>query len=262
MSSERRRTGTAVAIHQPVFFPWLGFYHKLRLADVYIVLDDCQATRRSWMNRMRVKTTTGSTWLSIPVFFKHQSKQLVRDMQIAYGQDWPRKHVRTIQQHYARAPFVEPVLELFASVVQKRSRFLMDVNMDGIGRTLDHLGVSPRVVLSSTLDIGDANRTARLVELVRAVGGDTYVCGLGSGGYLEPRRFEESGIHLHQQRYEACAYPQAGGGEFIEGLSTVDTLANVGAAGAVALLDRNDGLNTALRAQSSRSESRGQQRHH
>lgn len=242
---------TTVTVHQPLYFPWLGFIHKLGLADVYIVLDDCKAIKRSWMNRVKIRTNVGVSWLSVPIFFRHRSKQLVKDIQICYEQNWPRTHLRTIEQHYIRAPHVELVVEIMAAVVRRRWSYLIDLNQDCLQRLLSHFGVAPRVVSSSTLGIGDVTGTQRLADLVSAVGGDTYLAGLGSDGYLEPRCFEEQGIGLRRQQYRCDPYPQIGNGEFLPGLSVIDTLANIGVAGAQHLIERNNHLTSAGSACSS-----------
>jgi hypothetical protein len=244
VSSEiEKKTKTAACIHQPVYFPWLGFFHKLNLSDIYIVLDDCQAIKRSWMSRVPIKTNVDGAWLTVPVHFKNRSHQLVKDMMIDNESDWVSKHIKTVQRFYTKAPFFNDIFEIFQKVVLKRYKYLIDLNMDCIRRLLDYLKINVKMVFSSQIKHEESFATLRLINLVKAVNADIYVCGLGSKGYLESDLFQKHNLILYYQKYETFEYPQLRNGKFIPGLSIIDTLANIGPKGVAALLEKNNRLN-------------------
>jgi hypothetical protein len=97
---------TTLVVLQPGYLPWLGYFDLMRRADVFVHYDDVQFDKHGWRNRNRVKGPKGGVWLTVPVRHSGRSGQPIRDVEIDHRQDWERKHVATISQLYARAPFL------------------------------------------------------------------------------------------------------------------------------------------------------------
>ena len=97
-----------IAILQPVYLPWLGYFEQMAVADHFVFMDDVQYTRHDWRNRNRIKTAAGSIWLTVPVR-KHPRDALIRDVEINYSENWPRKHLRSIEISYRKCPYFEPL---------------------------------------------------------------------------------------------------------------------------------------------------------
>ncbi len=231
----RSGAGARVCIHQPTYLPWLGFFHKLSISDTWIVLDDCQLTRQSWISRVHVKGANGRVLLSVPVRYRFGDQAPLRDIRIDDSHGWRRKHEATLRQAYGRSPHfaaIEPLLEI---TFGRRHEFLADLDLAGIEWLGATLGVAPRRCASTTLGLAHLTGSERLAALTRAVGGDTYVSGRGSDEYLEPGVFAAAGVALEYQDFVAMPYPQAGGGEFLPGLSALDAIASVGVEAAAAL---------------------------
>lgn len=235
MASSKR-----VCIHQPVYFPWLGFVHKLSLSDVYVVLDDCQATKRSWMNRVYIRNRDVADWLTVPMLYKHRSRQLVGEMQINQAdRKWRTRHIKTIQQRYSKRPHFPEAEALMLEVLDRDWKNLMELNLFCINRLIQMFDLDVEIKRASELDYAPTLSTQRLINIVRAAGGDTYVCGMGSSGYLENSLFSEQDVRLVFQQYEPLPYDQGSDTEFLPGLSILDTLACVGRQGAESILEAN-----------------------
>ena len=97
----------SVAIHQPDYLPWLGFFQKINLADIYVVQDDCIASKGNWGSRVQVKGNSGPIWLTVPFFKKNKSSQLVKEVQIDDSKTWRKKHLNIFKEIYYRAPFLK-----------------------------------------------------------------------------------------------------------------------------------------------------------
>ena len=99
--------GITLVVLQPGYLPWLGFFDQFRRADVFVYYDDVQYDKHGWRNRNRIKTQQGPQWLTVPV--RHSGLELPRilDVVIDGRTTWARKHVMSIRQAYARAPFRE-----------------------------------------------------------------------------------------------------------------------------------------------------------
>jgi len=226
-----------VAIHQPNFLPWLGYFDKIIRSDVFVLLDDVQQQKSggSWTNRVRMIVGGQPGWVTVPIRRPAQRTQAIRDVEIDTTREWRKKMARTIEQSYAGAPAFADVWPLVSELLHTDERFLASYNRRNLHALSDVLGItSERIVASSSLGVAGRG-TSLLVELTRAVGGDTYLSGDGADGYLDPAAFSAADIALEYQRFEHPTYPQHIGG-WHPGLSLVDALFNVGIAGARHLL--------------------------
>lgn len=230
-----------VAIHQPNFFPWLGFFDKLHRADVFVMLDDAQFAKSgagTWSNRVRLLLNGAAAWVTMPIRRDFQGVRRVNEMQIDDGQPWRGKMLRTISTHYARAPFFREMFPLVEQWAGHQTSSLCDYNVAGIHGMCDAMGLDrSRVVLSSSLGVED-RATDRLIAIVQRVGGTAYLSGDGAGGYQEAEKFAAAGIELELQQFQPSPYPQGGTADFVPGLSTLDALLRCGPDGAAALLRR------------------------
>ena len=101
-----QESGITLSVLQPGYLPWLGFFDQMRQCDVFVLYDDVQFDKHGWRNRNRVKSPQGVQWLTVPVRHKGLGKQKIIDVEIDNTTVWGRKHVATIQQCYAKAPFL------------------------------------------------------------------------------------------------------------------------------------------------------------
>jgi hypothetical protein len=230
---------TVVAIHQPNYLPWLGFFDKLVRSDVFIILDNAQfpKTGGNWVNRTQIRSALTSKWLSIPVR-RPDGVQLISDVRMLGG-TWRENHFEQFVNAYREAHFFQPCLDVLKSIYEGSSANLASFNLRAISSVLSFMGMEEhkKFTLASTLEV-NATGTRRLVELVKKVGGTEYLSGDGSAKYLEVEQFEEAKIHLRYQEFQEPIRTQSGDGHFVPGLSVVDALAEIGAIATRGLLGR------------------------
>lgn len=213
-----------VAAHQPNYIPWLGYFAKLASADVFIFLDDVQLPQgRSYVHRSRIHAQPDGVWLSAPI--RREERQLIKDVRFA-DEDWRRKHQATLFHTYRKAPFFAAVMALVEEIYGCRSDNLAQFNMNAVTLIAGYLGLSCRFELSSAYGVSQSSDD-RLIELVKAVGGDTYISGAGGQNYQHPEKFAAAGLDLSVREYKPRPYPQHQGG-FVSGLSILDALFNLG----------------------------------
>jgi hypothetical protein len=231
-------TERLVAIHQPNFLPWLGYFDKLVRSDVFVVLDHVQFQKKggNWSNRVQLLTGGDQAgWITAPVDRSYHGTRPISEILIDDTQPWRRKLVKTIETNYAHAAHFEQALPLVAELIGHPSRRLAELNENAIRRLVAEIGLpAGRIVLSSSLK-PYASATDLLIELVQAVDGDAYLSGGGAEGYLEPGKFAAAGIELRMQDFEHPVYPQ-GKREFVPGLSVIDALLHLGPDGTRRLL--------------------------
>jgi hypothetical protein len=229
-----------VAIHQPNFLPWLGYFAKIASSDVFLVMDNAQfpKTGGSWSNRVKMRVNGAAAWVTVPIVRAYHGVRSVQEMEIDERSPWRAKLLKTVRMNYARASYIDEVFPLIENVVTHPSSSLAEFNLFGIREISTVLGIdTTKLVLGSTLD-APGSATTLLINMVKSVGGTAYLCGGGASGYQDDEQFAAEGIQL---RYQSFAHPvyQQGGDSFLAGLSIVDALMWCGAAGTSLLLREN-----------------------
>jgi len=198
-----------VAIIQPSYIPWRGYFHQIQKADLFVFYDDVQYDKHGWRNRNRIKTANGPVWLTIPASSKGNvvNKTLINQIEIAWDSPWNVKHWATIKQAYGKTPhFAEygPLLERF---LNQRPAKLADFTVELTIELARALGLQTRFVRSSELGVS-GDRMERLMATLRAVGATHYISGPSAQGYLDEARLRDAGISLEYMVYDYPEYKQ------------------------------------------------------
>lgn len=223
-------TRKVVSIHQPNFFPWLGFFDKIARADVFILMDNVQFPKKGggWGNRGQLIINGQPAWVTMPVVRSYHGMRLVKNMRISNSTPWREKLLKTVQTNYARAPFFDLIFPLFKNLINNPTDNLTDYNEAAIRAIAKAIGLgTSQLVTGSTLDVAGEG-TDLLIAMTRAVGGTAYLCGSGADNYQKDEKFAQAGIELIRQRFQHPVYPQINTSAFVAGLSIVDTLMNCG----------------------------------
>jgi|SRR3972149_3729018 len=211
-----------VTIHQPDFFPWLGFFDRWQKSDIYIVLDDVQFLRCGWHHRDKIKTQNGVQWLTVPVQKKGRYHQTIKEVKINNQENWNQKHLKTIQTAYKKAPNFDLVFGKLSEIYNREYDLLIEFNMDLLRLCSKLLGINTPLVFASDFNMKSTG-SQRLVDLVQSVGGKEYLTGTGARDYLEEELFKKVGIGVHWQEFEHPVYKQLHG-SFEKMLSVLDFL--------------------------------------
>ncbi len=216
-----------VVITQSNYIPWRGFFDVINTADVLVLYDDVQYTRRDWRNRNKIKTSQGVKWLTIPVEVKGKYHQQIRETRIADSK-WNRTHWKTLQLNYARAPFFKEYRPFFEELyLAEQSEWLSEVNRRFLEKIAGLLGIDTEFRWSWEFE-AEGGRTERLVAICKALGATDYWSGPKAKAYLDETLFEREGIRVHY--FDFTGYPPYRQlfGEFVDHLSIVDLIFNEG----------------------------------
>jgi WbqC-like protein family len=211
-----------VAIHQPQYFPWPPYVHKVLSADIFVYLDSVQFSKNGVQNRNQVKTAQGPLWLTIPV--RNHLGQLLKDTRVAEP-GATRKHWKTIRASYARTPgFARWQTEL-QSLLDRDSEFLLAPAIDSTQWMLSKLDVRTERIKASEIDGTSGEASKLIASICSALRATCYLTGTGALAYLNKSDFAEIGCEVMVQQWKPFTYDQAGG-EFVPNLSTLDLLLN------------------------------------
>jgi WbqC-like protein family len=225
---------TLVAIHQPNFLPWLGFFDKLAKADRFVILDTValQLTGGNYTNRVRLLINGTASWVSVPVKRGRSARERIDIAKVAEVAGWRRTLKLSIQQSYSKAPYFGDTLPIIERVLDAETDSLCEMNMIGILAIAEALNLDTRKILRSSELACEGQGTELLANLVETVGGNAYLTGHGAGGYQDDAVFGQRGISVQYQRYQVPPYAQYRASEFVSGLSAIDALMNCGGAAA------------------------------
>lgn len=217
------KRGVTVAIHQPNFLPWLGYFHKILKSDIFIFLDNVQFTKNSYQNRVKIKTKSGAIWLTIPIL--HNFGQLTKDVRINNAERWRQRQLKTLEANYRKTPFYFTINDLIKRIYFDSDWiFMAELNIRLITEICNYLNIKKKFLRASSFNVHGAS-TELLINIIKEVNGNIYLSGKGGANYQEIEKFNEAGISLVYTDIKHPVYPQYWG-EFIEGLSIIDYLFN------------------------------------
>lgn len=215
-----------IAILQPGFLPWLGFFDLLRRCDVFVYYDDVQFDKHGWRNRNKIKTQSGEMWLTVPVIHSSRHGQKILDVKIDNDQNWGKKITRSIYQSYAKAPYLELLYPELEKVILKNWVNLVDLNYAVTKLLMMWLGINRHIYYSSLLDV-TGDKTGRILNICKMFNANMYISGNAAQTYLDLILLNKHGIDVQWQNFSHPEYPQLHG-DFIPYLSALDYLMNVG----------------------------------
>ncbi len=217
-----------VVIHQPDFLPYLGFFHRLIDADLFVILDNAQyvnGTSQSWMNRDKLKTSQGEKWLTVSV--KKASRETsINQIQLSESAEWKKSNLNLIQHNYRQSPYFTEIYPHLEKLYAYEGTLLYEFNLHSIRMLMKLFDIEVAEVFASTLN-ADGKKNVLLVDILKKVGATTYLSGVGAKAYSEPELYERAGIEVVWQGFVHPVYPQLNG-PFIPYLSSIDVLFNCG----------------------------------
>ncbi len=219
-----------VAIHQPNFFPWLGFFDKIIRSDIFVFLDDVQFPKKggAWANRVKLLIAGEARWVTAAIERNYSGTRSIQEMQFQSKTQWREKFLKSIEMNYRRHPFFEETIKVVESLVQNFDLNIAKYNIHAITCILRELGVNTEKLRCSSDFNVQENSNEMLCVLTSLNGGSIYMCGGGAEEYQDELVFVKHGLKLQYQNFSHPVYPQYNRNNFISGLSVIDAAMNLG----------------------------------
>lgn len=214
-----------VAIHQPNYLPWAGYFKKMAASDVFVILDTVQFSRDSFTQRTKIRTKDGWMWLTIPIEKSHYFK-LIKDVPLPQDNKWRKKHRISIASNYAKSNYFDnQFIDEYYNGSQKTLQEFNELSIFYLKKRLD---INTLILRASELDIDKSLASTDLViDIVKKVGGDTYISGKGADSYMDIPKFTANNIQLEYYQPPIGEYVQRWE-KFEPYMSAIDMLFNVG----------------------------------
>ena len=219
-----------IAIHQPNFFPWLGYFDKIVQSDAFVILDDVQFPKKggSWSNRVKLLLSCEARWVTAAIDRHYHGVKNINEMKFSNDNSWQEKMVKSIEINYIKSPFFSEIFSFLEPLINNSENNIADFNNKAILNICNKIGINTdKIYWSSKLPHNGVSNEL-LISLTKALGGNAYMCGGGAEEYQDESIFIKSGINLMHQNFKHPKYTQHNSNEFIAGLSIIDTLMNLG----------------------------------
>jgi hypothetical protein len=219
---EDERRGMKLAIMQPYFLPYIGYFQLIANADAFVIYDNIKYTKKGWINRNRRLQNGADAIFSLPLKKASDSLDVVeREL----SPDFDRAALlNQFRGSYARAPYFSEVFPLLERIVRHDETNLFRYIHHSVVELCAHLGIGTQIITSSAVDIDhDLKAQDKVIALCCALGADTYVNPGGGSDLYDRADFAAQGIRLEFIRSLPFEYPQLGD-SFVPGLSIVDVL--------------------------------------
>lgn len=214
-----------VSINQPAYLPWAGYFDRIAASDVHIILDHVQFEKNSFINRNKIRTQTGWTWLTLPVATSGKFGDLpITELRTVDTGRSRGKHWNAIRANYGRAKFFRDradFLHQFYTKALDTELFLPPV-LELTFYLLRVLELRAQILRSSALSV-TGSKSDLVLNLCKAVGATTYLSGPLGRGYLDAQQFGDANIAILYHGYEPQPYDQVWPG-FEPAMSIIDLL--------------------------------------
>lgn len=229
-----------IGIMQPYFLPYLGYFQIMKACDKYVVYDNIQFTKKGWIHRNRMLLNGKDAMFSLPL--KSDSDFLdINQRCLADGFEKEKnKILGQIKSAYGKAPQFKTVYPIIESIFNYPDANLFNYIFNAINTIKDYLQIETPLVVSSTIDMDHELKSKyRVMEIVKCLGGDTYINPIGGMELYDKQEFANSGIALHFHKMQSVVYPQFKN-EFVPYLSILDLMMFVDRDTLIGYLDRFD----------------------
>lgn len=211
-----------IAIHQPQYFPWPPYVHKVMSADIFVYLDTVQFSKNGVQNRNQIKTSRQTQWLTVAV--KHDLGQSILDTQLA-DPNVGVKHWKTLQANYARTPGFQRWKDELHAILHQQYLTLDEIAIASTEWMIDKLDISNKRVRASEITGTHGHASELVASICKALNGKQYLTGTGALAYLQAEDFKRIDCEVLVQRWQPFTYQQPHG-DFTPDLSTLDLLLN------------------------------------
>ncbi|MHA8069147.1 WbqC family protein [Aquirufa ecclesiirivi] len=214
----------SVAIMQPYFFPYLGYFQLVQSVDDFVFYDDVMFIKKGWINRNQILMQQNAFLFTIPLEKQSQNKS-IRESNISWGPEFPTKWLQQLQSAYKKAPQFVPAMELIESVLNKKPSSIADLAASSVMATWQYLNLEKRFHFSSELGVStDLERAERLMAITETLGSKHYINAKNGQELYQKEYFADKGFQLNFLNQSLPPYSQGNKHDFVAGLSMIDVL--------------------------------------
>lgn len=209
-----------IAIMQPYFLPYLGYWQLLSAVDTFVIFDDVNYINRSYITRNSILIEGNSKRITLNSIGASQNKLI---NQVKAGNNG-NKLLKSIEHAYKKSPMFNDVFPLVENILQCPEDNLAKFLGNSIVSIAGYLGINAKIIYSSTLPINNELKSqARVIDICLKLEATTYINAIGGQELYNKSDFLKQNIKLKFLEPELSPYSQFKN-EFIPALSIIDIM--------------------------------------
>lgn len=211
-----------VAIMQPYFFPYIGYFQLIRAADKFVVLDDVNYINRGWINRNRMLMNGKDFLFTVPLIGASQNR-LINEIEIS-GNDFQNKMIKNFESAYKKAPFYSDVFPLLTEIISSPEKLIGKLALRSLLTVCSYLEIKTLFVETSAV-YGNSHLKGqeRIIDICKRNNATMYINPQGGRELYNKKHFSENNIELKFLQPDEIKYPQFKN-DFVPWLSIIDVL--------------------------------------
>lgn len=220
-----------VAIHQPHYFPWIGYFDKMAKVDIFVLADQVQLEKPSPMIRNRVLNDYGEIkYLTISGEMKDFLSKQYRDIKTNNIPDWKNGQLKAVKNYYRKAPAAKEIFPIFEDYLKNDYSTICAWTCASIELIRNLLNIKTPLFYQSHVGYDRTSKKSDLaLAICKALEADIYFSGRGASvEYLDREKFAKNEVTIIFQDFKKLIYDQVNAREFVSGLSILDLLFNYG----------------------------------
>lgn len=212
-----------IAIMQPYFLPYIGYFQLISLVDKFIIYDDVNFIKRGWINRNRILSNSSDLMISIPLEKASQNKK-INEHFISDQTDWKKKMLMNVKHSYNKAPYFESAFELFEKILDYEEKELSPFLFNSINKLCSFLDIDTELISSSSIyNNQQLKGQHRILDICLQESGDHYINPTGGKLLYDKKYFDDNEVTLNFLETDEIRYDQYGD-KFVPFLSILDVI--------------------------------------
>lgn len=238
---QKNRDQTCVAIHQPAYFGWAGYIHKILYSDKFVILDDVTDSKGSFTNRCKIELNQKSGYLTVPIKKKSIS-MLISELQVDNTQDWQKKHQNMIFDYYKKSKYFDEVYNFIISIFNKiaKCEFLTEITSITTQEIINYLKIKNQIFLSSKIDSDRSlKKEKKNYALAKKLNCEIYFSGITAKNYQDLVALPQNLKLIYQDFWNYFDLEiKSKNSNLVNGLSIIDLLFKFGKFETINILDQ------------------------
>jgi hypothetical protein len=212
-----------LAIMQPYFFPYIGYFALINATDKFVIYDDVSYIKNGWINRNRIKIGDKANYMTVAVTNANMNF-LINQVRIVNFDIFVSKFLKTIKINYQKAPEFHNILNMLEAIFSVKFGYINQLNLVIIEKVMKYLGIEKDILLSSKIEKDIQLKSQRkVIDICKRLNATEYINLIGGLNLYSKELFKENGIILSFIKVKDISYFQ-GKSNFIPNLSIIDVM--------------------------------------
>jgi len=209
-----------LAIMQPYFLPYIGYFQLIKAVNLFIIYDDVQFIKRGWINRNYILSNENKLMFNLILNGASQNK-LINEISVQTDQN---KLLKTIYHSYKKAPYFEFIYPLIKNILDFEDKNLAKFIGNSIIHICNYLKIDTEIIYSSSMEKNNELKgQEKIIHICKLLNADTYINAIGGQDLYDKESFKKACIDLKFIKNNSTPYTQFKN-EFIPWLSIIDVM--------------------------------------